>query len=297
MTPNDLAALGREVRDGNYISHDPVDAAVTPMALMFSGGKDSSACLKLLREQDLLGHACIVWVNTGDPYPETLETMRRVRSTVPHFCEVRTNVLAWQEANGIPTDLLPLSATAAGRVMNRSTVRPMVHSWTCCSANLWMPALRFLIDNRFSIAIRGEKACDVPRGPVQNLDVVAGVKFWLPLDSWSDAEVIEYLGDDLPEHYRDGANTSLDCLHCTGHWRDLFDTGALDYLRARHPEAWTEVSDRLNDIIAACDAARAAFQETVSGESKNEITQEELQEAQVNGKGTAFADTAASNAA
>jgi 3'-phosphoadenosine 5'-phosphosulfate sulfotransferase (PAPS reductase)/FAD synthetase len=48
--------------------------------LQFSGGKDSLACLLLLRPW--WDRLTVMWVNTGAAFPETLELMEAVRSRV-----------------------------------------------------------------------------------------------------------------------------------------------------------------------------------------------------------------------
>lgn len=246
---NDFNRIGTEFANTVAISHDPVDTSVTPIALLYSGGKDSTACLKILREQGLLDQTCVVWTNTGDAYPETLALMQRTRDAVPHFCEVRTNVLGWKQENGIPTDILPVSSTPIWRIAYGATAPAMVLPSACCGANLWMPMFNFLAQSRFKIVVRGEKNCDVPRGPIRNMQIVNGMTYLLPLEDWSDADVVAYLGDELPDHYTQGAMTSLDCLHCTGYMDEIAKKS--DYLRREYPEVWKDISQSLRAILAA----------------------------------------------
>ena len=46
------------------------------VALELSGGKDSVACLYLLRHQ--LHKITVYWLNTGDAYPETLDVIHHL---------------------------------------------------------------------------------------------------------------------------------------------------------------------------------------------------------------------------
>jgi 3'-phosphoadenosine 5'-phosphosulfate sulfotransferase (PAPS reductase)/FAD synthetase len=74
--------------------------------LQFSGGKDSLACLFLLREQ--WDEMTVLWVNAGAAFPETVGLMEKIRALVPHFLEVRTNQPAQVAELGYPVDVLPL---------------------------------------------------------------------------------------------------------------------------------------------------------------------------------------------
>ena len=57
-------------------------------ALLFSGGKDSLACLYLYR--DVWDRLPVIWVNTGAAYPEMIEYMEGWKRRRPHFIEVKT---------------------------------------------------------------------------------------------------------------------------------------------------------------------------------------------------------------
>jgi 3'-phosphoadenosine 5'-phosphosulfate sulfotransferase (PAPS reductase)/FAD synthetase len=98
MTP-DLSIIGRHAK--------PI--------LQFSGGADSLACLWLLREH--WPRLTVVWVNTGDCFPETSELMRKVRELVPHFHEVRSDQPAQIRRWGYPVDVLPIRSHAQMQVL------------------------------------------------------------------------------------------------------------------------------------------------------------------------------------
>jgi len=57
--------------------------------LSFSGGKDSIACLHLVK--DYLDKVVVVWVNTGANFPEIEQMMREVKSIVTHFHEIKND--------------------------------------------------------------------------------------------------------------------------------------------------------------------------------------------------------------
>src|SRR5687767_12018420 len=68
-------------------------------ALWFSGGKDSMACLYLLR--DRLSEIAVLWANTGKNYPELLQTVAHAKAMCPHFIEVKTDRDAQWREHGI----------------------------------------------------------------------------------------------------------------------------------------------------------------------------------------------------
>lgn len=187
-------------------SHDHV-------ALMFSAGKDSAACLKLIRPW--IRKVTVIWANPGRPYAEVVDYMRGVRETVPRFVEAKGNQPAWIEANGWPVDSVPFEATPVGRhcVPNPSayTLAPAV---ACRWANMWEPALWAVRSSGASGVIKGEKLCDRPLPqPLETL--FEGREYFRPLLDWTDEDVFDFLGDELPPGYARGLTGSLDCATCT----------------------------------------------------------------------------------
>lgn len=184
------------------------------VALMFSAGKDSAACLKLL--QPWLNRVTVIWANPGRPYAEVVAYMSRVRSRVWHFVEAKGNQPEWIKANGWPVDSVPFQATPLGR-----RLLPDPHAFTlapaiaCRAANMWEPALWAVRASGASGVIKGEKLCDRPL-PQPLETVFEGREYLRPLLQWTDAEVLDYLGPDgLPPGYARGLTASLDCATCT----------------------------------------------------------------------------------
>lgn len=206
------------------------------VALMFSAGKDSAACLKML--WPFIDCVTVIWANPGRPYPEVVEYMASVRSRVPRFVEAKGNQPLWIEANGWPVDVLPWEATPMGRACHRDPKAiPLVTSEACRWANMWEPALHAVRSAGVSGVIKGEKLTDRPLPPLQT--VFEGREYFRPLLHWSDADVYDYIGPDLPPGYARGMKGSLDCMTCTAYVGK--NPQRLIDLRSTNPAAFAEV--------------------------------------------------------
>jgi 3'-phosphoadenosine 5'-phosphosulfate sulfotransferase (PAPS reductase)/FAD synthetase len=208
------------------------------VALMFSAGKDSAACLELVRPW--IKQVLVMWCNPGRPYPEVEDYMTRVRRSVPHFVEVRGNQPGFVQASGHPADLLPWEATPAGRACVVDGPKPVRLSspLECRWANMWSPALDALRRSGCTGVIRGEKLTDRPLAlPLAGF--FEEREYLQPLLDWTDAQVLEFLGAALPPGYADGLTGSLDCMTCTAFLSR--NPGRLRYLRERHPAVYAEV--------------------------------------------------------
>lgn len=210
--------------------------------LQFSGGKDSLACLYLLKPQWLTLH--VVWANTGAAFPETLEQMQRMRELIPHFHELQTQQNI--EAEGYPVDVLPIAHTRIGQRYEGTAGRLFQSRYTCCGSALWLPMQQFMKTLGAKIIVRGEKRCDQKGSGLTNGAVVDGIEYRFPLADWSDTDVYAYLkeqGVALPPNYG-SMSTGLDCWNCTAY---LDETGKLGYLREHHPEKHVVVASVLRD--------------------------------------------------
>ena len=83
------------------------------IVLWFSGGKDSMACLYLLK--DYLSDITVLWSNTGKNHPELLDTVSRAKKLCPNFIEIKTNRDAQWKENGLPSDIVPIDYTKIGQ--------------------------------------------------------------------------------------------------------------------------------------------------------------------------------------
>lgn len=225
-----------------------VHKTVTPLdrhanaVMQFSGGKDSIACLVLLRPY--LDRITVVWTNTGAAFPETLAQMERVRAMCPNFVEVRGNQPAQVSSNGFPVDVLPIRNHPHVQFLAGQSRPPMQSFLDCCMANMMAPMHEATLAMGATLIIRGQKQSDDHKSPVKSGDVINGVEYWFPIEAWNDDDVMALVGgnDLLPAHYAD-ARTSLDCWSCTAYLAD--NQWKLPYLTKHHPEKAQEVRRRL----------------------------------------------------
>jgi phosphoadenosine phosphosulfate reductase len=214
------------------------------IALSFSGGKDSLACVHLLREH--LDKITIYHLDTGDLLPEMAESVDRVRSFAPNFIALRGDVRSWIARNGLPTDLLPYSAHSLGQALGQG--QRLVSRYGCCFHNLMLPVWERIRDDGNTLCIRGTKTVDMPQMPVVTGDILEGVEFWYPLQDWSHADVFRYLGGvgaQVPRIY-DYMNNSPECARCTAWWGE----DRAGYLRKFHPALFEEYRAGLHVVAA-----------------------------------------------
>lgn len=162
------------------------------VAVCFSGGKDSLAVVYMLREAGLLDRVTIYHNDTGDLLPEVREIVEHVKAFAPHFVHIQGDVLAWQAAHGIPSDLVPYTAHPVAAEVGQQRVK-VASRYDCCYANLMLPLWERLQADGVTLVIRGTKDVDFPRLPVRNGQSMSGAEFLHPLEGWSHAQVFDYL--------------------------------------------------------------------------------------------------------
>ena len=216
------------------------------IALSFSGGKDSTAVLHLLREY--LDRITVYHLDTGDLLPEMREAVERVRVTVPRFVRIEGDVSGWIAHNGIPSDLVSYASHPVGRAMGEEA-RPLISRYDCCYSNIMWPLFQRVYDDGMTLLLRGTKRADMPRLPAEPGETVTGVTLWYPLLDWTDADVFAYLraeGVPLPRFY-DYTSNPGDCARCSAWWSE----GRGAYLKKFHPKLWADYDARLQVIIDA----------------------------------------------
>lgn len=215
------------------------------IVLQFSGGKDSIACLMLLK--DYLHKITVLWLNSGASLPETFEQMNKVREMCPNFIEIVGNQPEQVAAHGYPVDVLPMRNHISIQHIAQQKRIPLQGFMQCCYHSIMLPMHEATKNLGATLVIRGQKLADAHKSPIKSGDVIDGVEYWFPIEDWPDDRTIMYASASglLPEHYND-ANTSLDCWSCTAYLQE--NQWKVPYLEKHHPDKAKEVKQRLSII-------------------------------------------------
>lgn len=217
------------------------------IALQFSGGRDSLACLYLMRPY--WDRIRVYWLNAGDPFPETLALMAKIRDQVPHFIEVQGRQPEVIAEGGIPSDLVPVNRTPIGLVGTRSNEQPIQDRYTCCVRSRMIPLHERMIEDDITLIIRGQKNSDRLKGPLRSGQVDGGIEYLFPIEDWTTGQVNQFLqeqGVKLPKFYV-LLNSAPDCMTCSAYWEE----GVSAYLKRYHYPAYETVQARLDAIQQA----------------------------------------------
>lgn len=216
------------------------------IALQFSGGKDSLACLYLMRPY--WDRITIYWCNMGDAFPETVAQMARIREEVPHFVQIDGQQPEVIKQFGIPSDIVPTSATPMG-VSAASKGFLIQDRYSCCVRSKMLPMHERMIADGITLIIRGQKKSDAEKGPLCSGQVDGGIEYLFPVEDWTDANVLAFLREqnvEIPRFY-EMLNDAPDCMTCSAWW----DKGESKYLKRYHIEKYEIVQERLDTIREA----------------------------------------------
>jgi 3'-phosphoadenosine 5'-phosphosulfate sulfotransferase (PAPS reductase)/FAD synthetase len=222
------------------------------IAFQFSGGKDSTAALYLLREH--WPRLAVYWLNSGDSFPEVEDFAHTVAVEIwaagGRFVEVPGRVREVVADFGPPAELLGAGATETAWRMHVGAGQLLQDRAACCWRSKMLPLHERMLADGITLIVRGQKSCDVPRGPHVSGDVVNGVELYYPIEDWTDDNVLGWLRTHglMPPLYDEGLRRSGDCMRCSGFLGD----GRAAYLARQHPEAFSDYADR---VFAACAAA------------------------------------------
>lgn len=211
--------------------------------LCFSAGKDSLACLTLLRPY--LDRITLVWVDAGASPKEVQEYMEKVRKEVPHFQIIRGNQPQSVEAFGWPVDVLPVRRSLAG-TYGAGPAPMLFQPYTdCCARSMWQPMADFLRLSGHSLVITGQRKEESLRNRSRDstLQQVENVTYFQPLNDWTSEDVLQFLarkGLELPPFYAEGAESSADCWNCTAYLDH--NQGRLAYMKKADPDAYQQVA-------------------------------------------------------
>lgn len=232
------------------------------IALQFSGGKDSLACLFLLRPQ--WDKVTVYWLNTGAAFPETIALMDQVKKLVPNFVEIKTNQSENIKVDGWPVDVFPIrNSVDAGLFYDSARVRlqPFIN---CCLKNLMLPLQQRMIDDGITTIIRGQRSEEVHKGVLRDGDVENGITYLFPIQDWNGAQVREFIAKQettLPEHYT-YMDTSLDCWNCTAYLEE--NIGKRRYMAEKHPEKYAVVTNMLKTIFQETEKDLSFLREAIA---------------------------------
>lgn len=226
------------------------------IAVQFSGGKDSLACVYLYRDDP---DAIVLYADTGAAFPHMREFVFRTVDNLGmklHVVSPETPCHEWQEEVGYPADIVPVDASPLMQPWTKNRYPATVIPYpVCCYRNLWEPIMRGVAELGADIVVRGSKSCDarvgVPDGHIEN-----GVVYKSPLWDWSDKDVFDYLDKvkaEIPPQYAIGAD-SLDCWSCTA-YMDKHGVGRFEYLRDHYPELYVKAKARLDAVRETLDKA------------------------------------------
>jgi len=222
------------------------------VALMFSGGKDSLACLHLVK--DYLDKTIVVWVNTGANFPEIEQMMREIKAIVTHFHEIKTDQPSSIKANGYPVDVVPVNYTKLGQSVTSIKDFKLRSYFECCAENFWIPCDAEMRKLGVTGVIRGQRNSEAHRAPIKSGYVENGIEYHLPIESWSDSEVIDYLRskDVIINERLSMAHSSLDCWNCTAYMAESSER--FKYIKKHHPskyESIVEIVKKIDNVLTA----------------------------------------------
>lgn len=222
------------------------------VALMFSGGKDSLACLHLVK--DYLDQVLVVWVNTGANFPEIEQMMREVKAIVTHFHEIKTNQPESIKSKGYPVDVVPVNYTLLGQSVTSIKDFKVRSYFECCSENFWIPCDAEMRKLGVTGVIRGQRNSEAHRAPIKSGHIENGIEYYLPIESWKDSEVIDYLRSKnvIIDERLSMAHSSLDCWNCTAYMAESSER--FKYIKKHHPskyESIVEIVKKIDNVITA----------------------------------------------
>jgi len=190
-------------------------------ALLFSGGKDSLACLYINRHR--WDSIFVVWLNTGAVDAATYEYMMTWKDRLPHFIELKSDQPANIRDYGWPVDVLPVNNTILGKEITGEEGPKMQPYLNCCASNIWFPLHFGLKGLGVTTAIKGQRNDDGKKSTSRNGDTRDGITFEMPIQDWTEADVYDYLkvvGAELAPGYIAGEKTGRDCWDCTAYLSD-----------------------------------------------------------------------------
>lgn len=224
------------------------------IALQLSGGRDSIACVYLLR--DYLDRVTVYWTNTGNAFPETIETINHLKPLIPNFVEISGNQPEVIRQFGLPSDLVPVANTPMGVYGGQSDFL-IQDRYSCCTRSILNPMHERMIADGITLIIRGQRNSDRLKARYRSGDIVDGFQFYFPIEDWSESDVMAYLekeGAPIPRFYSTLSSTP-DCIGCTAWWEE----GRAAYLKEHHPQQYAQYRASLSVLKKAIKPSISMF--------------------------------------
>jgi phosphoadenosine phosphosulfate reductase len=221
-------------------------------AILFSGGRDSTCLLSVLR--DLHKEVPVLFVDTGATFPHVLQHVKWMCSYFEFaLCIIKPemDINQYHKENGLPVDLFPPENHILARQHLHIEQDHLLTSWfQCCTDNMWLPLDRYLKENGFERVYLGTRKEEYRKGHPEPFYVDdQGLERLCPLWNWTEEMILHHLkeqGISLPEQYAYGCD-SLDCWLCTA-CLDQHGLKKLAYMKEKHPEKYIEVVRRLRHV-------------------------------------------------
>ena len=226
--------------------------------IQFSGGKDSIVCLHLFKDDP---EAVALWTDTGNSFPHIgkyVRDMCELYQVELMVAKPEIPVLQWQNENGLPADVVPWDATPAMAGISKNDFGARLVPYTdCCSANIWQPMHKAVIDSGIKHVVRGSKKADHRVG-VEHGFTEDGVYYDSPLWDWTDADVFGYIEKHeiplLDNYHMSDDSDSLDCWCCTAYLEKSGRSRA-EYIEKTYPEFHDLQSGRIEAVKQTVRAA------------------------------------------
>jgi phosphoadenosine phosphosulfate reductase len=102
--------------------------------------------------------------------------------------------------------------------------------------------------------IRGQRSDEGHRAPIVSGHIENGIEYHLPIQSWKDNEVIDYLRskDVVIDERLSMAHSSLDCWNCTAYMAESSER--FKYIKKHHPskyESIVEIVKKIDNVLTA----------------------------------------------
>jgi phosphoadenosine phosphosulfate reductase len=238
------------------VAADPVASAFARhkrIAFQFSGGRDSTAALYLLRAY--WSRMTVIHLDTGDQFPETREVVaavgRDLLAAGVDLVVIHSDVNHYREQVGLASDLVPVDNMQFGRLVSGREVK-IVGRYECCAKNLMLPMNQTMLERGITLLVRGQRDDEYAKPPMRSGDVQDGFEVLYPIQSWNGEQVSKYLTDNnlpLAEFYERGARRAPECMGCTAWW----DEGRAEYLKQYHPAKFEAFRARMKVIRIEID--------------------------------------------